>query len=500
VSAERGRRRLASLALVSMLAGGCSHFLLLAPTGATITLFPASTSTTPVVVPLGGSLTVTANVTNAVTDPQTPTVTNKMPVQDGTVITFTTNLGHFVTSQVETNGGQAVATLSADTTPGAATITAFSNGASASINVTIGLAADTVAVSAAPSSLPVAGGTSVITARVLDTNGSGVAFATVTFKADGIGNNVSPTTVTTDASGKAQTTLIATSATTVTATTTGGKSGTVSVAVAGHSVIRIDPNPASGTVAFGTPITFTLTPTAGTGTSITDVTINFGDGTNKSLGPIASPTTIAHLYGVAGTFVVSATVTDSTGAATTVFSTVVVTAAAPPTLTLQIPNPVSVSTPATFGVTASTGTGTSITDVSIDFGDGTVRSLGPTSSANVAHLYATSGSFTVTATVTASNGAVNHAVSTFVVTPLTVSLSATGGTAVNSVWNFTATPSTGASIDHYQWDFGDGATTTSSGPTNTHAYATAGTFTVTVTAVPTVGAGVTGTTQVHVTP
>jgi PKD repeat protein len=496
---ERGWWRLASLALTALLAGGCSKYLLLAPSGATITLFPTTTPTTPVVLSLGGSLTITANVTNVTTDPKTPTVTNKMPVQDGTVVTFTTNLGHFVSSQVETVGGQAVATLVADTTPGAAKVFAFSNGASASIDVTVGLAAETVSVSAAPSSLPVTGGTSVIAARVQDASGNGVAFATVTFKSDGVGNSVSPATAITDATGKAQTTLTAVGPTTVTATTTLGKFGTVSVAVAGHSVVRIDPIPSSGTVAFGSPITFTLTPTAGTGTTITDVKIDFGDGTTKSLGPITSATTIAHLYARSGSFVVAATVTDSTGAITTVFSTVVVTAAAPPTLTLEIPNPVAVSTPATFRLTASTGTGTTVTDVSIDFGDGTVRSLGPISSSNVAHLYATSGTFTVTATVTASNGATAPAVSSYVVIPLVASLTAPSSGSVNSVLSFTATASTGASIDHYVWDFGDGASATSSGPTTTHAYATAGTFTVTVRVVPTVGAAVTTTAQVHVT-
>jgi PKD repeat protein len=46
----------------------------------------------------------------------------------------------------------------------------------------------------------------------------------------------------------------------------------------------------------------------------------------------------------------------------------------------------------------------------------------------------------------------------------------------------------GASIERYEWDFGDGTPATTSGGTISHLYGSKGTKTINVTVVPTVGA------------
>jgi PKD repeat protein len=63
--------------------------------------------------------------------------------------------------------------------------------------------------------------------------------------------------------------------------------------------------------------------------SITQYSINFGDGT------VQSTASATHTYSVAGTFTVTATVTDNGGASSTASKTVTVSAAPPPTCSIS---------------------------------------------------------------------------------------------------------------------------------------------------------------------
>ena len=72
-----------------------------------------------------------------------------------------------------------------------------------------------------------------------------------------------------------------------------------------------------------------------------------------------------------------------------------------------------------------------------------------------------------------------------IVPPPTVSLSVSPNPPLAgqpATFRATATPATGHSIASYAWDFGDGTTQTTTGPTVTKTYDTVGTYVVTVTA------------------
>jgi len=61
-----------------------------------------------------------------------------------------------------------------------------------------------------------------------------------------------------------------------------------------------------------TPVTFTITSTPTTGNTIVSVTVNFGDGNQVTLA--GNTTTVQHVFSAPGTYQVSATSTDSSGA------------------------------------------------------------------------------------------------------------------------------------------------------------------------------------------
>src|ERR1051325_4155296 len=79
------------VAAVMLLTLGCQKVPLLAPSGSTITLTSTSTA-----LPLNGTADIIAQVLE-------PAGT---PPQDGTLVTFTTNLGSVQPSEAETKGGR----------------------------------------------------------------------------------------------------------------------------------------------------------------------------------------------------------------------------------------------------------------------------------------------------------------------------------------------------------------------------------------------------------
>ena len=101
-----------ALNLVYLLgAQGCENLPLLAPTESTI-IVVASDS----VIPVDGESIITAVVTEAV----------GTPVQNGTLVTFSTTLGSISPQESKTQNGRAMTRLLARKTPGTATVTAFS--------------------------------------------------------------------------------------------------------------------------------------------------------------------------------------------------------------------------------------------------------------------------------------------------------------------------------------------------------------------------------------
>ena len=191
-----------------------------------------------------------------------------------------------------------------------------------------------VLVTASPASVSQLGTIpSTITATVVDANNNGIPGATVLFSSNQ--GSLSAVTATTNASGQATTQLTTSQAATVTATV-GSKSGTVKrgglrSADNHHHGADITDGPGRGEF-------FTLVVTPGTGAAaITDVTVNFGDGTPGStvdLGAVSGSINVSHAYSTPGQFTFTATVKDGSGQTVSASTPVTIYAAIPFTLSV----------------------------------------------------------------------------------------------------------------------------------------------------------------------
>jgi hypothetical protein len=343
----RGSRRIAAvfgtMAVLSF-ASACDKVPLLAPTGTVINLFTASST-----VPLNGSVeiiaTVIENGTTASTPttgtPTTPTTTSTAgagtPVQNGTVVTFTTTVGRIEPNEARTNGGKVTVRLITGTESGTATIVAFSGGASGKLeNVLVGsAAAKRLTLSASPQTLSSIGGTSEITARVENEAGSALPGVPVVFTTSA--GSVTPNSTTTDSTGVARTTLTTATQADVTATS-GAQSGKVTVGVAAKSGLTISASPQSATV--GTAVLFTITTAAAA--NLVDARINYGDGQGNNLGTLGTSRPDQHIYESPGVYNVTVTARDVNSGNTESTGTTVSVGALPVTLTASpqttIPN------------------------------------------------------------------------------------------------------------------------------------------------------------------
>ena len=121
---------------------------------------------------------------------------------------------------------------------------------------------------------------------------------------------------------------------------------------------------------------------------------------------------------------------------------------------------------------ASSVAGGSITSWNWDFGDTT-----GSNQQNPSHAYSAAGSYTATLTTTSSNGCSNSISQLVNVNPLPVADFSAGNACANSAIAFTdlSSVSTG-NITGFNWDFGDGNSSTLQNPA--HAYSTAGNYTV----------------------
>jgi Big-like domain-containing protein/PKD domain-containing protein len=394
---------------VTLVSSSCDKVPLLAPTGSVITLFPTATT-----VPSNGSMEIIATVIEqgvaqttgtgagggtATTPTSTSTAGAGTPVQNGTLVSFTTTIGRIEPSEARTNNGQARVTYYANGQSGTATITAFSGGASGKLeNLKVGSAgAERVLITASPQALPCTGGPSQIAARVEDVSGVGLPDVPVTFTTTR--GQLNPSSATTDSTGSARTTLSTSQEATVTANAA-GKTATATVTISPRTGISI--TPPTGQLSAGVATSFTVG-VASTAT-ITNVSLTLGDGTTRNLGPISQSVTVPHTYRNEGTYTVTATATDASGCSEQVSTAVTVLPGQPPSVIITA----SDTTPAvgqavTFTATVSGNTST-IIRYDWSFGSGAVPSTTSTTSNRQSVVYGVVGTYTVTVVVTQASG------------------------------------------------------------------------------------------------
>jgi Big-like domain-containing protein/PKD domain-containing protein len=417
---------LAALALTL----ACQKVPLLAPTGSTITL----TATTNA-LSANGSIPIVAQVIEAA----------GTPPHSGTHVTFVTTLGQIQPSEAETDvNGQVSATFTAGGSNGTATITAISGGASTGatggLKIFVGTAAvGRVSVNANPLTVPAAGGTSTVTALVLDINGNTLSGSPVQFtttagtlstgvavtNASGIASTVLTTsaqatvTASVGAQAPAQTTTPPTTTPPATPTTpspSGQASGSVVINVQGAPSIAI--KAPTTNIQKGVPATFVFTVTAATANAspIREVTVDWGDGVVQSLGSFTGDNSSSHAFTHDGSFLVKATVVDAAGNSNSASSSVVVIASAKPNISLTYATPVGRTVTFTIGVGSTSGT--AIVSSSISYGDGSTDELGGgvITAATRTHTYGAAGTFNVVVSAVDVTGQVGTA-STSVTVP-----------------------------------------------------------------------------------
>jgi hypothetical protein len=141
----------------------------------------------------------------------------------------------------------------------------------------------------------------------------------------------------------------------------------------------------------------------GSTANISNVSVDFGDGTSQNLGPITGSTTVPHTYRDEGTFTVRATASDASGCAETISTGVTILPGQPPSVTVTASN-TNVTCGQTVTFTASVSGNTS-TIVAYDwnFGAGAVPETFRTGSRTTA-TFTTAADRFVIVTVTQASG------------------------------------------------------------------------------------------------
>lgn len=389
--------------LLSFAAFGCEKVPLLAPTGSTITL-TASTN----VLSANGTAPITVHVLEAAgTAPHS-----------GTRVTFTTTLGRIEPAEVATDiSGRATVTFVAGGANGTATISAISGGATTGttgvVKIAIGTAAvGIVLINASPSSVPSTGGSTTVTAVVLDSNGNPLSGTAVVFTTTT--GSLSPAVATTAANGAASTVLTTTQTAKVTAsvgppppagtgTPAGVATASVDIPVTSAPLISITP-PAAPSKGLPATFTFTVTPAAQNGSAVRSVVVSWGDGKTENLGSITGAQQASHVFTNDGTFTVSATVTDVAGGTNTASTSIVVIPVPRPGIVVQLSSSVTAPKVVTVSFQITLPSGLGIRETLVDFDDGTKQSFGGAASATFQHTYATGGLKTVVVSVLDTSG------------------------------------------------------------------------------------------------
>lgn len=394
------KRLLPALVLVVSAVASCERLPLVAPTSSAISLFAANT-----VIPTNGATQLTATVREQ----------TGVPVQNGTVVTFTTTLGAIEPREARTENGAATVRLTSVGQTGIATVRAFSgNAASEPVDVRIGgAAAARVTLTATPTTLTAAGGTVQLVAVVTDATGNRLSGVPVTFTATagafGLG------TVVTDLNGEARTTITTSRETVITASA-GGQQAQATITVNAGPVVAVTaptnlPIAGQQAAVFG----ITVTPGGGvTGTPIANVRVDFGDDEFVNLGPVSGTVSVPHLYERGGSFLVTVTATDTSGQRTSVSTVAVIAAPAPPApLNVNITASATVARPNqpvtfTASVTSTGGGSTAVDFFEWTFIGADKTDLARTTGNSISYAFGSIGTKTIKVVAVGTLGSVGN--------------------------------------------------------------------------------------------
>jgi gliding motility-associated-like protein len=217
--------------------------------------------------------------------------------------------------------------------------------------------------------------------------------------------------------------------------------------------------------ATGNSFSFTNSSTTSSGTL--SYTWTFGDGnTSTAKDPV-------HTYAAPGTYTVSLTATE-TGSSEEKTTTGSVEVYAVPASTFTINTAAQCLAGNSFSFANGSAISTGTMTYSWAFGDGATST-----SKDPVHSFTAAGTYIVKLITTSNNGCTKESTQSLTVHPKPVvafSINDNTQCAGRNSFVFTNTSSISAGTLSYTWDFGDGNTSTATNPT--HAYASAGTYTV----------------------
>ncbi len=235
--------------------------------------------------------------------------------------------------------------------------------------------------------------------------------------------------------------------------------------------------------------TLTITASDPDGT-ITSIDVDWGDGTINNLP--GSATSDTHSYTSLGTFTVTVTATDNSGAKAFAVATKTVVNRNPTVSFTEDKTSVVKNELITLTIASSDADG-SVASIQVNWGDGTINNL-PGSATSDTHAYTGGGTFTVTVTATDNEGGTASATATKTVAnlPPTVSFTESATTALSQVTiTLTLTSSDpDGTVASIRVNWGDGTIHNLAGTatSDTYAYPNPGSYVVIVTATDNDGA------------
>ncbi len=192
-----------------------------------------------------------------------------------------------------------------------------------------------------------------------------------------------------------------------------------------------------------------------------------------------------HLYAAEGNYIVTLTITDTSGCVNSISH--LVTIGASPNAYFSFPDPTCFGEAVQFADLSSSEAGY-ITTWAWDFGDGNTATVVFPSSPNVNHTYATAGVFTVKLHITSSLGCTDSISRTVTIVPSPVANFTNSNACMSEPVIFTDLSQTngGGIITNWSWNFGDpgsGTGNTSSLQNPQHVFTAAGTYDVTLSII-----------------